>query len=97
MLYTINQSPFTSTNLESCLQTAPQGAPILLYEDGVYAAVPGSAVEERLRAALKHHLIYVLKSDLAARGMTRILDGLHVIGYDIFVDLVAEHNIVPWL
>ena len=44
MLYTINKSPLMFGNLKSVLRVAPVGEPLLLYEDGVYAAVNKDAV-----------------------------------------------------
>ncbi|MBW8307087.1 MAG: sulfurtransferase complex subunit TusB, partial [Thiobacillus sp.] len=43
--------------------------------------------------------IYALGPDLAARGMAgRVLDGVNVVDYGGFVDLVAEHsNCQSWL
>ena len=97
MLYTINKSPFLSGNLASCLRFAPPGSPIMLYEDGVCAATTGTRVEALIREALADHAIYVLEADLQARGLNRLIEGVQVVGYDVFVDLVAEHNVVPWL
>lgn len=97
MLYTVNKSPFVSGNLESCLRFALSGSPIMLYEDGVYAATTGTRVEALLREALADHAIYALEADLQARGLPRLIEGVQVVGYDTFVDLVAEHNVIPWL
>jgi len=96
MLYTIHKSPFTSRSFESCLRNAPSGAPILLYEDGVYAATADTSIEQTVRSALNEHPIYAIQSDLQARGLTRLIDKIQIIDYATFVDLVAEHNIVPW-
>jgi tRNA 2-thiouridine synthesizing protein B len=43
--------------------------------------------------------IYALKSDLDARGMQhRVMDGVRVVDYGGFVDLVTEHDAVQsWL
>lgn len=97
MLYTVNKSPFLFGNLKSCLRFAPPGSPIMLYEDGVYAATSSTRVEALIREALADHAIYVLEADLQARGLTRLIEGVRVAGYDVFVDLVAEHNVLPWL
>lgn len=97
MLYMVNKSPFSSRNLESCLHFAPSGSPIMLYEDGVYAATTGTRVTNMVQEALINHAIYALEVDLQARGLGRLIEGVQVVGYDIFVDLVAEHNVVPWL
>ena len=43
--------------------------------------------------------IYALKSDLEARGMqNRVMDGVRLVDYGGFVDLVVEHDAVQsWL
>lgn len=97
MLYTINKSPLMFGNLKSVLRVAPEGDPILLYEDGVYAAVKGAASEGLVSQALGSHPVYALKADLDARGLTSLADGIEVIDYDGFVELVEQHNVVPWL
>ena len=97
MLYTVNKSPLTTTNLETCLAIAPDGEPILLYEDGVYAALDGGRLSERIKEALERRPIYALEADLEARGIQRIIEGIQVIDYDGFVGLVEEHNVVPWI
>lgn len=97
MLFTVNKSPFGHRNLESCLRLAPAGAPILLYEDGVYAAKSGTRVEGVVRAALATHPVYALEADLKARGVEDLVAGVRVIGYPGFVELVEEHPVVPWL
>ena len=97
MLYMINKTPLQFGNLDSALRIAPQGAPILLYEDGVYAAVSGAQSEATVRAALAAHPVYALEADLEARGLTRIVPGVQVIGYDGFVELVEQHNVAPWI
>ncbi len=97
MLYTINKSPLMFGNLKSVLRVAPTGDPILLYEDGVYAAVKGAASEDLLAAAVADHPLYALKADLDARGLVSLADGVQVIDYDGFVELVEQHQVVPWL
>jgi tRNA 2-thiouridine synthesizing protein B len=84
-------------NLRSVLRVAPQGEPILLYEDGVYAAVEGPASGGLLSEALADHPVYALKADLDARGLSAVADGIQVVDYDGFVELVEEHVVVPWL
>jgi tRNA 2-thiouridine synthesizing protein B len=97
MLYTINKSPLMFGNLKSLLGIAPADEPILLYEDGVYAAVSGAASEELVKQALEQHPVYALQADLEARGLMRLVDGIQVIDYDGFVELVERHHVVPWL
>ena len=97
MLYTINKSPLMFGNLNSALRIAPADNPILLYEDGVYAAVAGAVSEDTIRHALEKHPVYALQADLEARGLTSLVDGIQVIDYDGFVELIEQHHVVPWL
>lgn len=99
MLHTVNKSPFDHRTLETCLRFARQGAAVLLIEDGVYAAARDTAVSEQMQAALKRVSIYALKPDVEARGMqNRVMDGVRLVDYGGFVDLVAEHDAVQsWL
>ncbi|NOZ06651.1 MAG: sulfurtransferase complex subunit TusB [Chloroflexi bacterium] len=97
MLYTVNKSPIMFRNLETCLRIAPAGDPILLYEDGVYAAVAGATTDALVQEMLNQHPVYVLEADVQARGLTRLISGIEVVGYDRFVDLVVEHNVTPWM
>ena len=97
MLYTVHKSPLMFGNLKSSLRIAPAGEPILLYEDGVYAAVTGAASEGLIKQALEQHPVYALQADLEARGLTALVDGIQVVDYDGFVELVEQHHVVPWL
>jgi tRNA 2-thiouridine synthesizing protein B len=99
MLHTVNKSPFEHKALEACLKFARQGSAVLLIEDGVYAAARGTAVSRQVQEALKSVQIYALKPDVEARGMqNRVMDGVRLVDYGGFVDLVAEHNAVQsWL
>jgi len=99
MLHTVNKSPFEHKALETCLRFARQGSAVLLIEDGVYAAARDTAVSKQVQEALKSVSIYALKPDLEARGMqNRVIDGVRLVDYEGFVDLVVEHNAVQsWL
>ena len=97
MLYTINKSPLMFGNLKSVLRVAPKGDPILLYEDGVYAAASGTASESLIAEAIENHPVYALKADVEARGLATLTEGIQVIDYDGFVELVEQHHVVPWL
>ena len=99
MLHTVNKSPFEHRALQSCLKFARQGSAVLLIEDGVYAAAKDTAVAKQVQDALKSVQIYALKPDVEARGMqNRVMDGVRLVDYGGFVDLVAEHNAVQsWL
>ena len=99
MLHTVNKSPFENKALESCLRFARKGSAVLLIEDGVYAAARDTAVSKQVEAAMKDVAIYALAPDVAARGMqNRVMDGVRLVDYGGFVDLVVEHNAVQsWL
>jgi len=97
MLYTVNKSPFSVNSLSSVLRVAQAGSPVLLYEDGVYAAMPGARSATTVSAALADHAIYALDADLEARGIGTVIDGIRVIGFDGFVELVEQHDVAPWL
>ncbi len=100
MLHTINKSPFERNSLASCLRLARDGGSVLLIEDGVYAATKGTKVADQVTAAMGRMKFYVLGPDMKARGISedKILDGIQVVDYGGFVDLVAEHdNVQSWL
>lgn len=97
MLFTVNKSPFSTNHLASVLQIAPAGAPILLYEDGVYGAAEGALSATLVKKALADHPMYALDADLEARGVRKVVDGIRVVNYDGFVELVEQHDVAPWL
>jgi hypothetical protein len=35
--------------------------------------------------------------DLEARGLTILVEGIQIVDYDGFVELVEQHHVVPWL
>jgi len=99
MLHTVNKSPFEHSALGACLKYARQGSAVLLIEDGVYAAARDTAVSKQVQEALESVSIYALKPDIEARGMqNRVMDGVRLVDYAGFVDLVVEHHAVQsWL
>lgn len=93
MLHIVNKSPYQSRTLESCLRLAQPGHAVLLIEDGVYAATAGSSLEARLREAGQQLKLYALQPDMDARGVSaRALEGVTLVDYGGFVDLVAAHG-----
>jgi tRNA 2-thiouridine synthesizing protein B len=93
MLHIVNKSPTERTSLDSCLRLATKGSAVLLIEDAVYAATKGNAAAAKLQAAMADLKVYALAPDLNARGMAdRVLEGVNLVDYGGFVDLVAEHN-----
>lgn len=99
MLHIVNKSASERSTLDSCLKLASKGSAVLLIEDAVYAAAKGNPAAAKIQAAQADLKIYALGPDLAARGMAgRTLDGVNVVDYGGFVDLVAEHsNCQSWL
>lgn len=99
MLHTVNKSPFEKNSLESCLAYARKGSTILLIEDGVYAALQNTAVAETLKKAMNDFTICALEPDLKARGVrAKVMDGIKLVDYSGFVDLVVENDKVQaWL
>jgi tRNA 2-thiouridine synthesizing protein B len=96
MLHTVNKSPFQFGALESCLKIARPNSPILLYEDGVFAAMPGTEVEGKIKKTLGTNPVYVIRADLEARGITRLIEGVKIIDYSGFVDLVEQNKVQAW-
>jgi tRNA 2-thiouridine synthesizing protein B len=97
MLYMVNKSPQITNSLGSVLRIAPKGEPVLLYEDGVYAALPNANSALTVKEAMADHPVYALDADLEARGIGAVIDGIKIIGYDGFVELVEQHDVAPWL
>lgn len=99
MLHTINKSPFEKNSLAACLRMAKKGSTILFIEDGVYAATKGTSVSEQIQKAMGDFTVYALESDLKARGVAdKVMDGIKLVDYAGFVDLVAENDKVQsWL
>lgn len=100
MLHTVNKSPFERNALDSCLRLAAPGSAILLFEDGVYAALKGTVQTAKIEAVVQTHEIYVLGPDLKARGLeeSRLIGGVKVVDYGGFVDLaVAKGTVNSWL
>jgi tRNA 2-thiouridine synthesizing protein B len=93
VLHIVNKSPYEKSSLASCLTHALKGGAVLLIEDAVYAATKGNAAEDAVRRALQELPVYALGPDLEARGMAgAVIDGVKVVDYGGFVDLVAEHR-----
>jgi tRNA 2-thiouridine synthesizing protein B len=100
MLHLINKSPFERNALDSCLRLAKAGSSVLLLEDGVYAALSKAATAEAVSKRMDDLTFYVLGPDVSARGLndTPLIDGISVVDYEGFVDLVVEHEVAQsWL
>lgn len=99
LLHTVNKSPFEKNSLTSCLDHAAEGSAVLLIEDGVYGALKGSAIADKVQGAMGKITIYALGPDLDARGIAdKVMDGIKVVDYAGFVDLACENDKVQaWL
>jgi tRNA 2-thiouridine synthesizing protein B len=100
MLHTVNKSPFERNSLDTCLRLAKPGSDILLIEDGVYGALVGTGISEKVKQALGTMRMHVLEPDLKARGIdpARLIPGIQAVGYDGFVKLAADNDRVQaWL
>ena len=99
MLHTVNKSPFERNTLDSCLNHAREGSSVLLFEDGIYGAIKGSATTARIQDAAGINF-FILGPDLKARGINedQVIDGVSIVDYGGFVDLVTKHdNVQSWL
>jgi tRNA 2-thiouridine synthesizing protein B len=94
MLHTVNKSPFEKNSLDTCLRLALPGSAVLLFEDGVYAAMRDTEMAERLSAAAGKIDLYVLGPDLEARGVapTAVIPGVRIVDYTGFVELAVAHD-----
>lgn len=99
MLHIVNKSPFEKRSLDSCLRIASKNSAILLIEDGVYAVTKGNALEAKIKKAMLDKKVYALAPDVDARGMQNsVMDGVNLVDYGGFVELVVEHSSVQsWL
>jgi len=100
MLHLINKSPLDRPALDSCLRLAKSGSSVLLIEDGVYAAMRKAAYAAEIGKRMDDLKFYVLGPDVSARGLddTPLIDGINVVDYGGFVDLVVEHEVTQsWM
>ncbi|HHB13200.1 MAG TPA: sulfurtransferase complex subunit TusB [Chromatiales bacterium] len=99
-LHTVNKSPFEKNSLDTCLRLSKAGSSILLYEDGVYAALAGTSASDKITGALADRKVYVLEPDFRARGLKadRLIEGVEMVDYAGFVDLVdACSKVQAWV
>ena len=100
MLHLINKSPYDRNALDSCLRLAQAGSSVLLIEDGVYAALSKADSAKAVSKRIEDLTFYVLGPDVSARGLddSPLIDGINVVDYGGFVDLVVEHDVAQsWL
>ncbi|ABK44215.1 DsrH family protein [Magnetococcus marinus MC-1] len=97
MLHMVNKSPFQNGGLDSCLRFASAGDCILLMEDAAFAAATGTAKSAEVEAACKKFKVYALSADIKARAVKSVIEGIEVIDYAGFVDLVDQNKTHSWL
>ena len=99
MLHTVNKSPFEKDSLNSCLRLSKDGSSIILIEDGIYAALEGTVISDSVKDAMKTKKVYALQDDINARGVQgKVMDGVELVDYTGFVNLVTEHdNVQSWV
>ena len=96
MLHVVNKSPYNTRSLDTASSIMKSEDSLLLIEDAVYGAVK----KGKAAAMLGGCKVSVLGPDLAARGITedKLIDGIDVIDYAGFVDLVeANDKVQSWL
>ncbi len=83
MLHVVTSSPFTNTTLSRCLEFMRPDDLLLLVQDAVIASAT-----EKWVSVLQDKTVYVLNSDLVARGLiAKIGNEIDMAGY---VELVIE-------
>ena len=100
ILHVVNKSPTDRYAFDTCFRMASPGDSILLIEDGVYGALANAAFADEITSRLEDFSFFVLGPDVAARGLTDdpLTDGLTVVDYEGFVDLVTRHDATQsWL
>ncbi len=95
MLFTLGHSPF-HCDLNALLRTVSPGDDLLLIQDGVIAALEGSAALELLLAA--PITLSALQDDIDARGLVaQISTRVKRVSYTDFVRLtVKQRGQVAW-
>ena len=97
-LHTVNKSPFERSSMATAFGHVSQGDTVLMIEDGVFGGRKSTAFAKTIEDARCD--VYALGPDLAARGVKTedLIEGVRVVGYDGFVDLVAAHaRVCAWL
>ncbi|MBT8004478.1 MAG: sulfurtransferase complex subunit TusB [Rhodospirillales bacterium] len=100
LLHTVNKSPFERNVLSDCLRRAKDGSAVLLIEDGVYAALEGTSATDEILSRTGSINFFALAPDIEARGLGKkpLIDGITLVDYGGFVDLVEEYSSVQsWL
>lgn len=90
-LHTVNKRQM----LAQCLKSVKKNDSILLFENGVYAALSGEFPDSNSITVT----VFVLEEDLIARGLAQqtLTPGITRINYSDFVKLTEQHkNFCAW-
>ena len=85
---------------EDCASAVPQGHDRAQGPQQLYGAIKGAVKSSVVSNAMGDLSFYVLGPDLKARGIseTKLIDGIKIVDYNGFVDLVTEHDTTQsWL
>ena len=89
---------FRESSFDSCMEHALEGSAVLLYEDGVYAAIKGRCGGRKVKMAQGEILCFGPRSESRGLSDERVTDGIEIVDYAGFVDLAAEHDkVVAWV
>ncbi len=88
ILHTVNSSPFKSQSLKNCIKLLAESDVVLLIEDAVVAAQAKHELYELLQQLAEQQRLFVLSSDLEARGLTANIGKR--CSYQEFVELACE-------
>jgi tRNA 2-thiouridine synthesizing protein B len=98
MLHTVNKSSFERNSLKAATQLIDDSSVVLLIEDGVLSGTQ-NANSDLIADLVSGGRVYALQGDTDARGVSsRMMDGIKLVDYTGFVELVVEHGTpVSWL
>lgn len=96
ILHTINESPDTGSQLLACVSRALPDSAIILYEDGVYAALDKIAKRPNIELQKLDCKLYAVREDCEARGLQQaaLYEKIKLIDYPEFVELVTTYDVV---
>ena len=96
ILHTINQSPDSGDQLRACLSRVLADSAVILYEDGVYAALDKIATRPNIELQKLDCKLYAVREDCEARGLQEaaLCKMVTLIDYPEFVELVTQYDVV---
>ena len=91
-LHILSRSPFSDSQLGSCLRLLGPEDGLLLTGDAVYALLPGSPPLKALEQMPCGIALHALAEDLEARSIQNLPMGLQVLDYPAFVELCCHYD-----